>query len=195
MKQGGIKFNKDNIQQMDVGKSVIKDVVKQKIKNPETVIIKELERAIKYHNKDNAVALPNLDSLTEYITTIIRIHDNNGKWTIDKKRKSAKMDIVCDVYQSVFGEQLEIDSSEQIAGQISVEDVCPLEADPTCDVELDDLPFCDGSDDFFPEPFDVWQSDIYMFLTGWCRSFSLEDGVYTLKIDKELLERRFRKEA
>ena len=156
MNAGGIRFDKKNEPQMKIGKDIIKDVVKKKIKNPDTVVVTEIERAIKYHNSDNSVALPDPISLVEYVTTIMKIRDNGGKWTIDRKRKSAKMEIVTDVYKDVFDDDLEIESGEQITGQISVEDICPLESDP-----IGEYP---DQDDELLEEFNSWKIWAFNFI-------------------------------
>lgn len=193
MRDGATKLCKDNEKQMEMVKTIIKDVVRRKITKPDTVVVNSLENAIRFYNNEKLVAVPDASSLVEYVTTIIRIHDNNGKWCISRKRDTAKMNVISDVYHDIFGENISIglceEDSDQPDSQINVE--CLLSQEDLMEQESDELKTESDDDLLYPEWFDIWRSDLYMFLKGSCESFAFADGKYTIVIDGDVLERRF----
>lgn len=204
MKSGANKICKENKKQMEMVKTIIKDVVKKKNSNTDTVVVNALENAIKYHNSDNDVALPDAASLVEYVTTIIRIHENNGNWCISKKRESAKTIIIADVYHDVYGTELSIGLTDD-ENQVTVEDLLQQEALMEQDAEqareegekhipvgeeLDDNhneAFCDVP---FMEEFDIWQSDAYSFIMAPSNQVTIKNGM--IKMTLEAFENIFK---
>ena len=132
-----------------------------------------------------------------YVKRLVDIHKNGGKAEFSSKYTCVNK-VIESVYEDVFGSPLITDGEQkvkQIDGQMNIDDInvpnqCDMERMAMEMGEEEPLPFTDIA---YPEEFDTLQSDVYMFLTGLCKSFSWNDGVYTLEIDQKSLESIFKR--
>lgn len=197
-KKTRVKFDKTNEEQIELGVKVLVASYNSSCKRKEDAV----KRAMNKLTDRDSPKLPKIDSFVGYLTDLKKaIAEQRSPaagrcaWTIVVKR----------AYDELTGHQVSVNDiqgekpADDPTYNVPVTHVDAQEDQMEKDAEvaraeepIDELPFDDPP---FPEEFDILQSDVYMFLTGWCRSFSWKDGVYTIEIEQESLEKRFKRRA
>ena len=126
---GNIKVDKRNETQMEIHKKIIVDATRNIINNPSLKITEEIKNATDYYTKNNPVQVMLPESLVEWVTTLKNVIDNDGIWYLKREREFAREVIIKDAYYDLTGKKVNVIKEDgPKPGQISVEDVCPLEA-------------------------------------------------------------------
>lgn len=196
-----IKVDKRNKSQMKIHEKILSAVVAEIVEHPETTIISAINAAIDYHGRNTVETIMKPESFIEWVTTILNIRRNGGKWCLNRKREFAREILVKKVYKNVFGDEIEIvheDNADTVAGQISVEELCPLESDSCPDITPEELEANEVEDSWSdtnpPEvitkeqieadPYQDKSFDVpFYYLVKNAKRFSCENGVLTMTME------------